>query len=108
LEDEPVPQSFIKENVSLLLKETFEGAASTGPSAFLNKGTGLFQTLEEVSVEAASTQTKPGGSTVAAHTEHVRFYVDVHDKLMLTDQRTRLTGTKAGELKLSARKSGTR
>jgi len=68
--------------VSLLLKETFEGPAQTGPSAFLNKGCGLFHTLEGVNAEAASTQSRPGGSTIAAHAEHLRFYVRVHHKLL--------------------------
>src|SRR5262249_45615704 len=31
---------------------------------------------------AASAQSRTGGSTVAAHTEHIRFYVDVHHKLL--------------------------
>jgi len=66
-----------------LLKETFEGPAPIGPSAFLNKGTGLFQTVHEVSAAVASAQARPDGSTVAAHTEHIRFYVAVHYKLML-------------------------
>lgn len=66
-----------------LLKETFEGPEPTGPSAFLDKGTGLFQTLDKISAEAASTATRTGGSTIAAHTEHIRFYVAVHYKLML-------------------------
>jgi hypothetical protein len=66
-----------------LLKETFEGPEPTGPSAFLDKGTGLFQTLSNVSAEMASTPARPEGSTIAAHTEHVRFYVGVHYKLML-------------------------
>jgi len=75
-------ESSIGESIFLLLKETFEGPAPTGPSAYLNKGTGLFQTLGEVNAEAASTQNRPGGSTVAAHTEHIRFYVDVHHKIL--------------------------
>src|SRR5687768_579356 len=84
----PIVQTeFTREFLQLLflqlLKETFEGPEPTGPSAFLNKGTGLFQTLEHVSAEAASAQARAEGSTVAAHTEHIRFYVVVHYKLML-------------------------
>ena len=66
-------KSNVYDTVSLLLKETFEGPAQTGPSAYLDKGTGLFQTLDEVNAEAASTQSRTGGSTVAAHTEHLNF-----------------------------------
>ena len=77
-----IVQTFTND-VLQLLKETFEGPAPTGLSAFLNKGTGLFQTLEDVSAESASAEARPGGSTVAAHSEHIRFYVAVHHKLML-------------------------
>lgn len=76
-------QRELTEELLQLLKETFEGPEPTGPSAFLNKGTGLFQTINDVSPEAASAPAVAEGSTVAAHTEHIRFYVAVHHKLML-------------------------
>jgi len=57
-----------------LLKETFEGPPADRGSAYLDKGAGLFQTLEGLTAEAASTPPWPGASTVAAHCEHVRFY----------------------------------
>ena len=58
-----------------LLRETFEGPPAGTGSAYLDKGAGLFQTLERVTAEAASTPATPGAPTVAAHCEHVRFYV---------------------------------
>lgn len=79
----PIVQTEFTEELLQLLKETFEGPAPTGPSAFLNKGTGLFQTLDELSAEVASAPPRIEASTVAAHTEHIRFYVAVHYKLML-------------------------
>jgi hypothetical protein len=78
----PVVQQAMREICFQLLKETFEGPAPQGASAFLDKGTGLFQTLNEISAHTASTPPRPEGTTVAAHTEHVRFYVVVHDKLL--------------------------
>src|SRR5262245_55522779 len=79
----PIVQTqFAKESLQLLT-ETFEGPEPKGPSAFLNKGTGLFQTIDEVSAETASTSARADGSTIAAHIEHIRFYVDVHYKLLL-------------------------
>jgi hypothetical protein len=78
----PVAQQEIREISFQLLKETFEGPPPHGASAFLNKGTGLFQTLDEIGADEASKQIRPAGSTVAAHTEHVRFYVNVHDNLL--------------------------
>lgn len=65
-----------------LLKETFEGPPPETGSAYLDKGAGLFQTLEQVSAEAASTSPTPGAPTIAAHCEHVRFYVNALYELM--------------------------
>jgi hypothetical protein len=79
----PIAQPQFAKDLLQLLKETFEGPGPTGPSAFLDKGTGLFQTLDDISSEVASAKPRPEGSTIAAHTEHVRFYVAVHHKLML-------------------------
>ena len=58
-----------------LLKETFEGPPPDRGSAYLDKGGGLFQTLEQLTAEAASTPAWPGAVTIAAHCEHLRFYV---------------------------------
>lgn len=58
-----------------LLKETFEGPPPDVGSAYLDKGAGLFQTLEQVTAEAASVSVRPGAPSIAAHCEHVRFYV---------------------------------
>ena len=77
-----VAQSRFTEISFQLLKETFEGPPATGGSAFLDKGGGLFQTVEQVTPQMASTEIRPGGPTIAAHIEHVRFYVGVHYKLM--------------------------
>jgi hypothetical protein len=79
----PAVQMQFEDDLLQILKETFEGPAPTGPSAFIEKGTGLFQTLEGVTAELASAQRKADASTIAAHSEHIRFYVAVHYKLML-------------------------
>ena len=63
------------DSFSQLLKETFEGPPAEGGSAYLDKGAGLFQTLDRLSAEDASVPPAPGSPTVAAHCEHVRFYV---------------------------------
>lgn len=59
-----------------LLKETFEGPPPNTGSAYLDKNAGLFQTIDEVTAEMASTSLSPQGATIAAHCEHARFYVD--------------------------------
>jgi hypothetical protein len=58
-----------------LLKESFEGPPPDTGSAYLDKRGGLFQTLEQLTAEAASTPPWPGAATIAAHCEHLRFYV---------------------------------
>jgi hypothetical protein len=78
----PATAQDVRSTVFQLLKESFEGPPSDEPSAFLEKGTGLFQTLDEITPEAASAQARPEGSTIAAHAEHVRFYVEVHYEFM--------------------------
>ena len=65
------------EALFLLLKETFEGPPPKTSSAFLDQGCGLFQTVEGLTAEDASRPARPGGTTVAAHCAHVKFYLDV-------------------------------
>ncbi len=61
----------------LILKETFEGPPPKTSSAFLDQGCGLFQTVEGLTAGDASRAARPGGTTVAAHCAHVKFYLDV-------------------------------
>lgn len=58
-----------------LLKETFEGPPPETGSAYLDKGAGLFQTLSQLTPDAASNSSSPGTPSIAAHCEHVRFYI---------------------------------
>ena len=58
-----------------LLKETFEGPPPEMGSAYLDQGAGLFLTLDQIPAETASISVSPGAPTIAAHCEHVRFYV---------------------------------
>jgi hypothetical protein len=64
-------------NLFTLLKETFEGPPPKTSAAFLDQGCGLFQTVEQLTAEDASRPAVPGGTTVAAHCAHVKFYLDV-------------------------------
>lgn len=56
-----------------LLRETFEGSPEAG-SAYLDRGVGIFNTLEKLS--AAQVSQEVNGITIAAHTEHLKFYLD--------------------------------
>src|SRR3954471_6616569 len=62
------------EATAYLLRETFEGSPEGQPSAYLDRGIGLFSTLEELSAAAASEEVQ--GTTVAGQTEPAKFYLD--------------------------------
>ncbi len=64
---------FLKD-ILFVLRETFEGSPEGAGSAYLDNGIGIFNTLEKLSAEQVSSKT--GGTTIAAHTEHARFYLD--------------------------------
>lgn len=64
---------FLK-NVLIILRETFEGSPAGQSSAYLDQGIGIFSTLAGIDWETASRY--QGGTTVAAHTEHAKFYLD--------------------------------
>jgi hypothetical protein len=64
---------FLK-GVLFVLGETFEGSPEGAGSAYLDRGVGVFSTLEKLSAEQVSLET--GGTTIAAHTEHAKFYLD--------------------------------
>lgn len=64
---------FLKD-VLIILRETFEGSPEGEGSAYLDRGIGVFPTLERLS--AAEVSTEINGITIAAHTEHFKFYLD--------------------------------
>jgi hypothetical protein len=64
---------FLKD-VLFILRETFEGSPEGEGSAYLDRGIGVFPTLEKLS--AAQVSTEINGISIAAHTEHFKFYLD--------------------------------
>jgi hypothetical protein len=62
------------EGVAYLLRETFEGSPEGQPSAYLDRGIGFLSTIDHVSAESASIDFD--GTTIAAQTEHAKFYLD--------------------------------
>jgi len=69
-----ISRTHFVESTAYLLRETFEGSPEGQPSAYLDRGVGVFATLAGLSGEAASRQHL--GTTIAAHTEHAKFYLD--------------------------------
>jgi hypothetical protein len=60
--------------ILFILRETFEGSPEGQGSVYLDCGVGVFATLEKLSAEDVSTEI--AGMTIAAHTEHAKFYLD--------------------------------
>ena len=60
--------------IAYLLRETFEGSPVDQPSAYLDRGIGFFSTLDGLSYAEASHEF--AGTTIAAQTEHAKFYLD--------------------------------
>lgn len=83
---EQVAIELFKKELLECLEETFERVRGI----YLDRGTSLFETLEGVSAEEASRTAADGGATVAAHAEHVRFYLDVLDDLMRKEVLTQV------------------
>ena len=62
------------ESILYLLRETFEGSPEGQGSAYLDRGVGIFSTLEKLSAEQVSRGF--AATTIAAQTEHAKFYLD--------------------------------
>lgn len=66
-------EDFLKD-VLVILRETFEGSPEGQPSAYLDRGIGFIKTLDSFS--AAQVSKNIGETTIAAQTEHAKFYLD--------------------------------
>lgn len=78
-------QDVFAKNLLVLLKETFEGPGGT---VYLDKGAGLFQTLDALNAATASHVPCAGGQTIAAHCAHLAYYVHVnHNYAMEREQQ---------------------
>ena len=69
-----IQQDDFLKDVLFILRETFEGSPEGEGSAYLDRGVGIFATLEGLSAEQVSKYS--GETTIAAHTEHAKFYLD--------------------------------
>lgn len=71
--------------LSILFKETFEGMPTAEEQVYLAHDAGIFATLGKISAEQASTETDL--TTIAAHGEHARFYIELLDNYLNRDMR---------------------
>jgi hypothetical protein len=69
-----ISKDIFLQSILYLFRETFEGSPEGNPSAYLDRRVGIFNTLESLS--AAQVSEYINGSTIAAHTEHSKFYLD--------------------------------
>jgi hypothetical protein len=61
-----------------LLRETFEDVQGI----YLDRGTSLFETLDTISAEEASRPVSAECASIAAQVEHVRFYLEVLERVI--------------------------
>jgi hypothetical protein len=58
--------------VLMMLEETFESVRGI----YLDRGTSVFETLATISAEEASRPVSANCASIAAHVEHMRFYIE--------------------------------
>jgi DinB superfamily len=75
-----IPLERLKPTLLQFIDETF----SQVHGMYLDKGTTLYETLATVTVEEASRAASPNSATIAAQVEHVRFYLDVLNEIIST------------------------
>lgn len=75
-----IPLERLKPTLLDFVDETF----SQVHGMYLDKGTTLYETLETVTAEEASRSASPKTATIAAQVEHVRYYLDVLNEIITT------------------------
>ena len=75
---ESISQESFAEELFTILEETFE----THHGVYLDKGTSLFATLNQISAGEASIPVGNRCATLAAQVEHVIFYLEVLERSM--------------------------
>lgn len=76
-----VSVSNVKDATKLALTEAFDSVIGM----YLDKGDSLWETLENVTAEQASTPIAPGGNSIAGQIKHMIFYFDVSAAYMRND-----------------------
>ena len=71
--------------ISILFRETFEGVPTAAEHVYLAPRTGIFATLGKITAAQASTEINQ--TTIAAHSEHARFYIELLDNYLNKNMR---------------------
>jgi len=69
---EKTPNDHFTEAILLAIDETFERVVGL----YLDKGTSIFETLATISAEDASQPVSANCASIAAHVEHMTFYIE--------------------------------
>ena len=80
-----INQTDFSQALSILFRETFEGMPTREEQVFLDYDTGIFATLGAIDAAQASAETN--SNTIAAHSEHARFYLELLDNYLNKDFR---------------------
>ena len=73
------------QGLSILFRETFEGMPTPEEQVYLARDTGIFVTLGAIDAEQASADIN--SNTIAGHSEHTRFYLELMDNYLNKDFR---------------------
>jgi len=80
-----INQTDFTQALSILFRETFEGMPTPEELVYLDLDAGIFVTLGVIDASQASTETN--SSTIAAHSEHARLYLELLDNYLNKDLR---------------------
>ena len=69
----------------VLFKEAFEGLTAREGNVFLDGGVGFFTTLGKIDAQQASREIN--ANSIAAHSEHARFYLELLNNYLNKDYR---------------------
>lgn len=72
--NENITTNAFTQSLLYLFRETFEGSPDNQPSAYLDRKIGIFNTLDNLTATQVSQSVN--GSSIVAHTEHSKFYLD--------------------------------
>jgi hypothetical protein len=80
-----INQSDFTTALAVLFRETFEGMPKVEENVYLAHDSGMFITLGKIDAERASTEIN--ATTIAAHSEHTRFYLELLDNYLNKNMR---------------------
>lgn len=80
-----INQDDFTQALSILFREAFEGMPTPEEYVYLDRDAGIFATLGKI--DAAQASTEINSSSIAAHSEHARFYLELLDNYLNKDLR---------------------